>query len=371
MTERTPYARLEHEARTNGISYRRLLDLGHFTPRFITAGLHYTDTTDTLGRIRDDDAWCAEWCATGREHEERAVAARTRGRHLSAGMAFYRASLCYHFAQLLHYRDLAAKWAAEAKAIECYRAGMAWLVPPAEAFDIPFEQVSLPGYLRLPPGRSKSPCVVIVSGTDSTKQEYQSLENQLLLRGLATLSFDGPGQGEAWARVKLRPTWETATSAALDALARRAEIDASRVAVLGVSFGGHLAVRAAATDDRFRACVASGGFFETSFYDWSQPLRNIRFRYICGTEDVEVAKRIARSFDLATVITRLRAPLLVIHGRRDEVTPPEQAERIYKEAPGRKELAMFEDGNHVCHNIPYKAHPLIGDWLAETLDARS
>jgi 2,6-dihydroxypseudooxynicotine hydrolase len=370
MTPPTPYARLEREARTNGINYRALLDHGHFIPRFITAGLHYTDTMETLGRIRDDDAWCAEWCATGREHEERAVDARATGRYLTASMAFYRASLCYHFAQLLHYRDLAAKWAAEAKAIHCYRAGMAWFAPAAEIFDIPFEDVSLPGYLRLPPGRDTSPCVMILSGTDSTKQEYQNLENQLLVRGLATLSFDGPGQGEAWERVKLRPAWETAASAALDALTRRREIDANRVAVLGVSFGGHLAVRAAATDPRFRACVTSGGFFETSYYDWSQPLRHIRFRYICGTEDIEVAKRVARTFDLAGIIERLRAPLLVVHGRHDEVTPPEQAERIYKEARGPKQLAMFEDGNHVCHNIPYKAHPLIADWLAETLGAR-
>jgi 2,6-dihydroxypseudooxynicotine hydrolase len=28
---------------------------------------------------------------------------------------------------------------------------------------------------------------------------------------------------------------------------------------------------------------------------------------------------------------------------------------------------LFEDGNHVCNNIPYKYRPLVADWLREQL----
>jgi len=28
---------------------------------------------------------------------------------------------------------------------------------------------------------------------------------------------------------------------------------------------------------------------------------------------------------------------------------------------------LFEEGNHVCNNIPYKYRPLTADWLAERL----
>jgi 2,6-dihydroxypseudooxynicotine hydrolase len=30
---------------------------------------------------------------------------------------------------------------------------------------------------------------------------------------------------------------------------------------------------------------------------------------------------------------------------------------------------MFEDGNHVCNNIPYKYRPLVADWMREKLAA--
>jgi 2,6-dihydroxypseudooxynicotine hydrolase len=362
--------RLEQEARSRGISYRELVDRGEIIPRLITAGLHYTDTVETLKRITDDDSWCREWTRTALEHEERAKAAMERQRVMTAGMAFYRAAICYQFAQFLHFRDLRAKWAAGDKMVECYHAGMAFFVPPAEAVEIPFEGTSLPGYLRRPSKVEKSPCMIIISGTDSTKQEYHNLENQLLLRGVGTLSFDGPGQGEAWARVKWRPDWEKATQAVVDYLKQRPHIDAARIGVLGVSFGGHLAVRSAAADDRIRVCVCFGGLFDTTYYNWSQPIRHIRFRYLCGTDDVGVAKSVAEQFDLSGWMDRLRAPLLIVHGRLDDVVPPDQAERMYRAAPGPKELVIFEDGNHVCHNIPYKAHALVADWASEALETK-
>jgi 2,6-dihydroxypseudooxynicotine hydrolase len=28
---------------------------------------------------------------------------------------------------------------------------------------------------------------------------------------------------------------------------------------------------------------------------------------------------------------------------------------------------MWDEGNHVCNNIPYKYRPLTADWLAEKL----
>jgi hypothetical protein len=30
---------------------------------------------------------------------------------------------------------------------------------------------------------------------------------------------------------------------------------------------------------------------------------------------------------------------------------------------------VFPEGNHVCDNIPYKARPLMADWMAAKLSA--
>jgi len=44
----------------------------------------------------------------------------------------------------------------------------------------------------------------------------------------------------------------------------------------------------------------------------------------------------------------------------------EQTERQAKEAPNGT-FVLHEDGNHACANVPYKARPLIADWMREQL----
>jgi 2,6-dihydroxypseudooxynicotine hydrolase len=56
----------------------------------------------------------------------------------------------------------------------------------------------------------------------------------------------------------------------------------------------------------------------------------------------------------------------VIFGRLDRLIPWQQAERVAAEAPNA-ELVMYEDGNHVCNNIPFRSRPLAADWTWERL----
>jgi 2,6-dihydroxypseudooxynicotine hydrolase len=67
-----------------------------------------------------------------------------------------------------------------------------------------YENTSLPAYLRLPDGEGPHPCVILVCGLDSVKEQELHWEEELVHRGIATLSFDGPGQGEMWFRMKTR-----------------------------------------------------------------------------------------------------------------------------------------------------------------------
>ena len=64
-----------------------------------------------------------------------------------------------------------------------------------------------------------SPLVVLIPGLDSTKEEFFHWESVFLDRGMATLSLDGPGQGETGLRMDIRPDYEVAVTAILDAVA--------------------------------------------------------------------------------------------------------------------------------------------------------
>ena len=64
---------------------------------------------------------------------------------------------------------------------------------------------------------------------------------------------------------------------------------------------------------------------------------------------------------------RVTCPLLIVMGRLDRLFPPEDAEQMAAEAGGPTDLWMFDDGNHVCNNIPYKYRPQQADWMRSKL----
>jgi hypothetical protein len=69
----------------------------------------------------------------------------------------------------------------------------------------------------------------------STKEEHHSMENVFLRRGLATFSFDGPGQGETGFKAAMPVDFERSTSAVIDYLLTLASVDATRVGLYGQS----------------------------------------------------------------------------------------------------------------------------------------
>ena len=79
-------------------------------------------------------------------------------------------------------------------------------------------------------------------------------------RGYNVLCFEGPGQSGAYLldpSLTYRYDWEVPTSAVVDYLAGRPEVDAGRIAYIGYSWGGYFVPRAAAFERRISACVAN------------------------------------------------------------------------------------------------------------------
>ncbi|MFQ5914962.1 MAG: alpha/beta hydrolase family protein [Nitrospinota bacterium] len=339
-------------------------------PRFLANGVDYNDAVAITGRVRDWSQWCEEWSRESRRYEELGEKTLAQGNTLTAAEAFVRASLYFHYGQLVFFRDPEQRRRAHERRVAAYTKALPHLRPSGERVEIPFEEFRLPAILRIPRGGRPAPCVLLVPGMDSAKEEYHSFSERLLARGMATLAFDGPGQGETWYFLKLRADYEKATSAALDYLCTRPEIDPERIGIFGRSFGGYLAPRAAGCDSRFRACVGVGGFYDLSFWETSMiELIKEDFQNLCGAKSEEEAQVFSRRITLDGVAKNIRCPLLIVHGRRDVISAPDQAERIVAAAPEPKELWMYEEGNHVCENLATVYRPLVADWLAGHLSA--
>jgi len=339
--------------------------------RFLGDGVPGGDVLLAREKLKSWDQWYPFWAARGDYYEGLARAALARGRRQSAGELFWHACLSYHYAQFLWFHDPARREAGQHRKVALYREAAPLFANPAERFDLPIDQFKIPGYLRLPSGaKGPVPVAMILGGLESTKEESYLFENRCLARGMATCTFDGPGQGEMYFQAPMRPDFHRFASRVVDWLQTRPELDAKRIGVLGRSLGGYYAVHSAAHDPRFKACVAWGVLFDISYFDtMSEPSRS-GFAYVAGFSDPGKAGPTLKStLNLAGTAERVTCPVYALHGALDTLIPPAQVDRL-KAALARHPDAEFDmpaDGDHCCHNIYHVVRPRMADWLAERL----
>jgi 2,6-dihydroxypseudooxynicotine hydrolase len=341
--------------------------IDHWGPRFTSQGVDANDFRRATAPLERWDEWLDAWCANGDLHRTLAEDAEAAGNRVTAGEAYVRAALAYHFAKFVWIVDLDRHRAATERAVSALYAAHRHLDPRAERVEVAFADGPLVANLRRPDGPEPAPLVVLVPGLDSAKEEFFGWENVFLVRGLATLSLDGPGQGESGFHTRIRGDYEAAVTAALDALAGRDDLDLGRVGLAGVSLGGYYAPRAAAREPRVRAVAGvSGPYNFGDCWDGLPPLTRETFQHHSGAADAEEARARARELDMAPVVADLAQPALLITGGRDRIIPPDQTRRIAEQAPNAR-FVVYEEANHVCNDMPYRYRPLVADWLAGEL----
>ena len=339
----------------------------NWAPRFTSQGVDYNDFVRTTGVIETWDQWLDAWCETGDVHLGLARQAESQGHYISAGEAYVRAALCYHFAKFVWMLDMGKYRSAADKAVASLYNAHRLLDPSAERIEVSLEGVRMVANLRRPAGIDAAPLVLLLPGLDSTKEEFFNWENVFLKRGMATLSLEGPGQGETGYLSTIRPDYEVAVGAMLDHLSGRSGLRSERVGIVGVSLGGYYAPRSAAFEPRLKAVAAIGGPYDFGACWPSLPLiTRETFMHHSGAGDEQDARDKASMLNLEGVASRINQPFLVVSGKLDRLIPWQQAERAASEAPNAQ-LVMFEDGNHVCNNIPYKYRPLVADWMRDRL----
>jgi pimeloyl-ACP methyl ester carboxylesterase len=336
--------------------------IDNWAPRFVSQGVDYNDFQRVTATLETWPQWLPAWVENADLHAALAREAEELGRTRTAGEAWNRAALSYHFAKFVWMVDMQRYRDAADNAVAALGEVHRLLDPTAERVEIPFDEAKMLGNLRRPANSQQPPLVLLLPGLDSTKEEFWEWENVFLLRGLATLSLDGPGQGETGYTTHIHPNYEIAVTAALDYL----DWDGP-VGLAGVSLGGYYAPRAAAFEPRVRAAVGvSGAYNFGEVWDKRPSLTKETFQHHCGASSLEDAREKAFELSLEGVAERIKQPLLVITGRQDRLVFWEESKKIADEAPNSM-WVLFEEGNHVCNNIPYKYRPLAADWLREQL----
>jgi dipeptidyl aminopeptidase/acylaminoacyl peptidase len=336
-------------------------------------------------RQNEPDAWREEWCAMASRLEKVADKAAAEGRQLTAGNYYLRAGMYYFTGERFIYpgeqkRDVGRK------SLHCQRAGLERRYPNMEFVEVPFENTTLPAiFLKAPSVTGRAPTVVVFNGMDNCK-EMSILFNGLefAARGWHTLAIDGPGQGESLRLRGLyaRHDYEVAGTAAYDYVAARPEVDASKVVVMGYSFGGYYASRVAAFEKRYAAGVAFGAL-HWDLAGWQREIKRrlevdpkntaqsaFHFRWIMGhIEDGDAAIAKAGKFSLAGVAEQISCPFLIVHGEEDKVVPVASAHKLYAAVGSKRKVLRIltsEDGGtyHAQADNRQVGIDYIADWIA-------
>lgn len=214
----------------------------------------------------DHDSWYREWSATADKVFAQAEASLAAGHRISAHDAFLRAVTYYRTSGVFFYRPpldprFVESYRRQRDAFQRAAALSEWRI---EQVSVPYETTSLDAYFLTPHGEGPHPAIIMIGGYDGTKEEsYFAGGRAALRRGYAVLLIDGPGQGGALIEHDLffRHDWEAVVTPQVDWLLARPEVDPDRIVLMGRSWGGYLAPRAAAAEHRVAALIADAPQF--------------------------------------------------------------------------------------------------------------
>jgi pimeloyl-ACP methyl ester carboxylesterase len=247
-------------------SFQTLRALGYA----VSGGADVGEVLRTAYSIKegDDESWYREWMKTAEQREKAGDDFLARGRKISARQEFFKASNYYRTAEFFLHTNpkdprIVSVWK---KSRDNFLKAARLADHPIIPVKIPFEETTLPGYLCLVDrSGTKRPLLTVHSGFDGTAEEiYFEVGSLAVKQGYNVLLFEGQGQGGVIRVQELpfRPNWETVVTPVVDYAITRKEVDAKRIALMGISFGGYLAPRAAAFEKRIKACIANGGVYD-------------------------------------------------------------------------------------------------------------
>jgi dienelactone hydrolase len=216
-------------------------------------------TARRVGKL-NGDSWHRAWSQTAVGARRASEAARLAGDLVTARHALLRASEYFRQAYFFIRTNLDDPRLQEAYNghVETFRSATTLMNLGAEEVQIPYESTTLHGYLFAPDRTgAPRPTLLFPCGYDSTAEAGWVNVPAAVQRGYNALVFEGPGQGEALftQRLYFRPDYEAVLKPVLDWLLARPEVDRSRVVLIGRSFAGYLAPRAAAFEKRLAALV--------------------------------------------------------------------------------------------------------------------
>jgi dipeptidyl aminopeptidase/acylaminoacyl peptidase len=228
---------------------------------------------------------------------------------------------------------------------------------------LPCAERVLDVFVLRPPVEQPHPTTLLIAGSGAGADVWRFWGKRLAERGVAVVGAAQPGFGRS------EGPWDFAgapTRAAFDALLAWTKeqpwVDAGRIAFGGYSSGATNAFLLAARAGNAVALVGAAGVYDLSHWarNADHPIADDARQALAGAADADLRER-----SPVHVAAQLRCPVRLIHGGKDDVVPPEQAELMaaaLRAAGNEPDLLIYPERSHSS-----LASPPFVDFLAEQL----
>ncbi|MBC7246286.1 MAG: alpha/beta hydrolase [Actinobacteria bacterium] len=330
-----------------------------------------------LGDLKSfrESAWCGYWngIAAGYEEEaERLLASQDAEEHAKGKETLVKAITYYTVSAFPGTTPMRMEAYHKARGL-CDR-----LVPLLDDLMRPVtleaagERVA--GYERFPADEGKYPMVIITNGLEGTVQEISLPLLAYRDARMGVFLMEMPGTYSY--RRPMSPASQDVYRAVIEHYASHPRVDASRMAMVGVSFGGYWSARMAAASERLRCAVACGAPLHHAF----GPGNSLGIPEIIVSALVKVtgasgirdmAARLEElSFEGNDLYRKIEIPLLVINGDRDTLLGTKDSIVLAARAP-RAFLKLYENDDHCAMGHYREWLDLTFEWLQTYLGAQA
>jgi surfactin synthase thioesterase subunit len=361
---------------------------GYFLPRLmflnarIAPQLHWGDITRALSGFDADlvdlassafwDEWLRRFGAVGQDYAEAAESAA----HPASRRALHRsAAACFHWAEFMYFDDATRKTKLRQALRRHFLASLGSEAETVERHRFSYRGRDYSTLCFLPPNQPENvplPIALFSNGLDSaTEVEPLSLAEPFLERGIAVVLFEGPGQGLHLGQMPLATKMEEFVAVLVNELRQDSLLDTGCMGFVGVSFGGHVALRVAQAMPKVFRCVAnySGGPAVAPYESLPRRLKQ-DFSFAFGAAP-EAMPALLRSIAIDPVTDETsHPPLLSIHGALDDIFPLAALREHRHCTRGNHDLVIYPGEAHVCLNYLHQNTQTLANWMANHLNPK-